>query len=159
MKLALYQPDIAQNVGTLLRTAACFGVDVDIIEPCGFPFDDRKFKRAGMDYIHHVHYQKHASWEQFKQNQESLPSLPRIILLSAHAATPYTEFSFREDDILLLGRETAGVPDAIRDSVDARVIIPMQAGMRSLNVAISGAIVLSEAIRQTNLKAAHSYDG
>lgn len=148
--LALYQPDIAQNVGTMMRTAACFGIDVAIIEPCGFPFDDKKFKRAGMDYINYVNYEKHASWEKFKLWNNSKPKPSRIILLSAHADTKYTKFSFKEDDILLLGRETAGVPENVRDESDHRITIPMQEGMRSLNIAISGAIVLSEAVRQIN---------
>lgn len=149
VRISLYQPDIAQNLGTTFRTAACFGIGIDIIEPCGFPFDSRKFKRAGMDYIDHVDYVRHNCWEDFKKYKDGLPGRPRLILLSSKAHTAYTDFQFKDDDILLLGRESAGVPDEVADFCDEKVTIPMQSGMRSLNVAISAAIVLSEAIRQT----------
>lgn len=146
MHLALYQPDIAQNLGTTLRTAACLGTEVHIIEPCGFPLDDRKLRRAGMDYIDHVKYSRHSSWEKFKIwiEQEQL----RLILLSSKAKQSYTEFQYLPGDVLLLGRETAGVPSEISDYCPHKVTIPMQENMRSLNVAVSAAIVLSEAIRQ-----------
>lgn len=150
MKLALYQPDIAQNVGTILRTAACFGVGVEIIEPCGFPFDDRKFRRAGMDYIDKVKYNKHACFNDFLQWKKASGN-PRLVLLSSKVPTIYTEFSFKDDDILMLGRESAGVPESVADISDARVTIPMKNNMRSLNVAVSAAIVLSEAIRQIKI--------
>lgn len=147
MKLALYQPDIAQNLGTTLRTAACLGVDVDIILPCGFPLDDRKLRRAGMDYIDKVRYTSHDSWEHFVKQHEN-NGTGRIILLSSKASVPYTEFKFEQDDILLLGRESAGVPENVTKYCKNRVTIPMKNGMRSLNVAVSGAIVLAEALRQ-----------
>lgn len=147
LKLALYQPDIPQNLGTNLRTAACFGVDVEIIEPCGFPFDDRKFYRAGMDYIEHVKYTRHNSWEKFKEWAES--GNQRIVLLSSKATSPYTDFQYKTGDILLLGRETSGVTTEITEYCGQNAVtIPMQNGMRSLNVAVSGAIVLGEALRQ-----------
>lgn len=147
MRLAIYQPDIAQNMGTSLRTAACLGVDVDIILPCGFPFDDRKLRRAAMDYIEHVNYRTHDSWEDFVKFVEE--NNKRIILLSSKASASYTEFSYNDDDILMVGRESAGVPSHVSGyCADNAVTIPMQNGMRSLNVAISAAIVLGEALRQ-----------
>lgn len=144
--LALYQPDIAQNLGTILRLGACLGVPIEIIEPCGFPFDSRKMRRAGMDYLDHVAHRRHASWQHFKTwlEQESR----RLILLSTKAAVPYTKFVYQSGDVLLLGRESAGVPDEVHNAADHRVIIPMQPEMRSLNVAISGAMVVGEALRQ-----------
>lgn len=144
MSLALYQPDIAQNVGTILRLAACMGVEVDIIEPCGFPWDDRKVRRAGMDYIDHVTYRKHVSWEHFNAQKQG-----RIIVLSTKATQPYTDFSYHASDVLLLGRESAGVPQEVFDACDAQVTIPMQPGMRSLNVAMAAGMVLGEMLRQT----------
>ena len=149
MHLALYQPDIAQNLGTSLRTAACLGANVHIIEPCGFPLDDRKLRRSGMDYINHVKYSRHSSWDHFTKWAKENNS--RIILLSSKTQLKYTEFEYQESDILLLGRETAGVPEGISNQCENKVTIPMQENMRSLNVAISAAIVLSEAIRQLSL--------
>ena len=149
MRLALYQPDIAQNVGTTLRSCACFGVDVDIIEPCGFPFDDRKFRRAGMDYIDHVHYQRHVSWDVFFQWCQDKQK--RLILLSSKATQSYTDFRYQKGDILMVGRETAGVPNEVGQACHNQVTIPMQPEMRSLNVAIAAAVVLSESLRQTSL--------
>ncbi len=149
MKLALYQPDIAQNFGTSLRTAACLGVDVEIIEPCGFPLDDRKIRRAGMDYIEHVKYTRHNSWEKFVSFTEE--NSHRIILLSSKATKSYTEFTYQENDVLMVGRESAGVPDEVAAYCRHQITIPMQPGMRSLNVAVSAAIVLGEALRQINL--------
>ncbi len=148
MRLALYQPDIPQNTGTMLRLAACMNIGVDIIEPCGFILDDKRMRRAGMDYLHRVDLTRHASWETFKKAR--LENGARLILLSTKAAIPYTQFQYRTDDILLLGRESQGVPDDVHDHADARLIIPMSEGMRSINVAISGAMVLGEALRQTN---------
>jgi tRNA (cytidine/uridine-2'-O-)-methyltransferase len=148
MKIALYQPDIAQNLGTTLRTAACFGVDVEIIQPCGFPLDDKKLKRSGMDYIEYVKYTKHDSWGAFKDWAEN--NNHRIILLSSKASVPYTQFQFQKNDILMAGRETAGVPDDVSAACENKVTIPMQGGMRSLNVAVSVAVVLGEAVRQTS---------
>ncbi|MCE3232650.1 MAG: ((34)-2-O)-methyltransferase [Rickettsiaceae bacterium] len=148
MKLALYQPDIAQNLGTSLRTAACLGIDVEIIEPCGFPLDDRKLKRSGMDYIDYVKYTRHKSWEHFKEWTEENNS--RIVLLSSKASISYTKFNFLPNDVLMVGRESAGVPPEVVEYCTNAVTIPMKNGMRSLNVAISAAIVLGEALRQIN---------
>lgn len=147
LRLALYEPDIPQNTGTLLRTAACLGVGVDIIEPCGFALTDKGLKRAGLDYLPAASWTRHESFAAFEieRGRESR----RLILLTTRGAVAYTEFSFHEDDVLLLGRESAGVPDRVHGTADARVVIPMQPGMRSLNVAIAGAIVLGEALRQT----------
>lgn len=147
MKLALYEPDIAGNVGTIIRMAACFDLELDIIEPCGFPFDEDKIKRASMDYFKYVNLKKYINFEDFRNG--NLDS--RIILLSTKASTNYTEFQFRGNDILMVGRESAGVPEKIHNSVDARVVIPMKNNMRCLNVAISLAVVTGEAMRQNNL--------
>ena len=146
MRIALYQPDIALNLGTNLRTAACLGADVDIIEPCGFPLDDRRIRRSGMDYIDKVNYYRHESWDVFCKYVET--NNKRIVLLSSKAKQSYADFSFKKDDILLLGRESAGVPLEVFNSCESKVTIPMKKGIRSLNVAVSCAIVLSEALRQ-----------
>ncbi|USG62342.1 tRNA (cytidine(34)-2'-O)-methyltransferase [Sneathiella marina] len=145
MRLALYQPDIAPNVGTLLRLGACLGVPVDIIEPCGFPFGAKDLRRSVMDYADAVDVTRHTSWEKFTNSLSD----QRIILLSTKSASPYSDFSFRDSDILLLGQESAGVPREIHESADHRVVIPMAAGMRSINVAIAAAMVLGEGLRQT----------
>lgn len=147
MKIALYEPDIPQNTGTILRTAACLGAGVDVIEPCGFVFSDKQLKRSGMDYLDMVDVVRHNDWAAFqalRQGQEG----HRVVLLTTKAATPYTDFCFAPGDILLLGSESRGVPDAVHDAADARVTIPMAPGARSLNVAISCAMVLGEALRQ-----------
>jgi tRNA (cytidine/uridine-2'-O-)-methyltransferase len=146
MKIALYQPDIALNLGANLRTAACLGVDVEIIEPCGFPFDDRKIRRAGMDYIEQVNYTRHNSWDTFKN--WAADNNHRIVLLSSKAKTSYTNFEYKPNDILMLGRESAGVPDTVAQYCTNAVTIPMQKSARSLNITVSTAIVLSEALRQ-----------
>jgi tRNA (cytidine/uridine-2'-O-)-methyltransferase len=145
MRLALYQPDMPPNTGAMMRLAACFGVGLDIIEPCGFVLDDRKLKRAGMDYIEFLDYKRHQDWAVFK----SQVGQKRVVLLTTKTTTPYHRFVFRKDDILMVGRESAGVPFDIHQSVDAEVKIPMQEPARSLNVAIAAAIVLAEALRQT----------
>lgn len=145
MHLALYQPDIPQNTGALIRLSACFGIPLDIIEPCGFLWSDAKLKRAGMDYLEHAEITRHASWETFRDARCGA----RLVLLTTKAEQSYGDFSFQLDDILLLGRESAGVPDFVQETADARLRIPMRAGMRSLNVAMAGAIVLAEALRQT----------
>jgi tRNA (cytidine/uridine-2'-O-)-methyltransferase len=150
MRLALYQPDIAQNTGAMLRLGACLGVPVDIIEPCGFIMDETRLKRVAMDYIDHVEKTHHSSWDAFKKQVGP----GRIILLTTKASVPYTDFSYRTDDVLLVGRESAGVPDDIHESADAKVAIPMNGGVRSLNVAMAAAIVLSEALRQNHLRQA-----
>ena len=145
MRLALYQPDIPQNAGALLRLGACLGVGVDIIEPCGFLFNDRGLRRAGMDYLEHADYRRHESWLAFLAERPA----GRIVLLSSKAARPYTDFAFAADDVILLGRESAGVPDEVRDAADAKLRIPLKPGLRSLNVALAAAMVLGEALRQT----------
>ncbi|MGI4852304.1 MAG: tRNA (cytidine(34)-2'-O)-methyltransferase [Janthinobacterium lividum] len=146
MRLALYQPEIPQNTGTLLRLCACWGVPLDIIEPCGFSLSDTRLRRAGMDYVERAQYQRHASWQAFQEAQ-----LGRIILLTPHTMLHYTDFSFGVDDILLLGQESVGVPDTVADQISIHVKILMLPDRRSINVALSGAIVLGEALRQTNL--------
>jgi tRNA (cytidine/uridine-2'-O-)-methyltransferase len=146
LRLALYQPDIPQNAGTMIRMAACLGVAVDIIEPAGFPVSDRHFRRAGMDYLDHVSVRRHVSWSTF--NTERMAENARLVLLTTKAAVPYTAHRFQPGDILMVGRESAGVPDDVHAAADARVVIPMRPEMRSLNVAISAAMVLGEALRQ-----------
>ena len=145
MQIALYQPDIPQNTGTLLRLGACMGVAVNIVEPAGFHWSDKSLKRSGMDYAGHVNVIRHASFGKFMADRPD----GRLVLLSTRAETAYTEFGFRDDDMLLLGRESAGVPDNVHDVADARIVVPMAPDMRSLNVAIAGAMVLGEALRQT----------
>jgi tRNA (cytidine/uridine-2'-O-)-methyltransferase len=156
MRLALFEPDIPQNCGTILRMAACFGVPVDIIEPCGFIFGGRQMRRAGMDYLDQVEVSQHASWAKFAESRaESQVNsranlVGRLVLLTTRAEQTHTDFQFKSNDCLILGRESAGVPDLIHDNVDARLRIPMESGLRSLNVAISAAVVLGEALRQTS---------
>ena len=145
MRLALYQPDIPQNLGAVIRLAACFGTPLDVIEPCGFPFGDRGLRRAGMDYLARATVTRHASWDAFL----AAPPAGRIVLLTTKGATPLPAFAFRSDDTLLLGREEAGVPDAVHRRADARLVIPIRAETRSLNVGMAAAIALSEALRQT----------
>jgi len=147
MRLALFEPDIPQNTGTILRLAACFGIGVDIIEPCGFVFSDRRLRRAGMDYLDQVELTKHDSWAKFIANDDQNR---RIVLLTTKAEVSYTNFEFQPADILLLGRESAGVPDDVHEAVDARIAVPMSPEMRSLNIAVSAAMVLGEALRQTD---------
>jgi len=146
LRIALYQPDIPGNTGTILRMAACFGIGVDVIEPAGFDISDRALKRAGMDYLEQAALTRHASWADFQEWR--LAEGRRLLLFSTKAATPYTAFAFRSGDILLLGRESAGVPDNVHRAADARLIIPMVSGARSLNLALSAAIAASEALRQ-----------
>ena len=151
MRLALYQPDIPQNTGTILRLCACFGVAADIIEPAGFPVSDRAFRRAGMDYLDQVDISRHVSWRSFAEALRPGGPLAgrRLVLATTRAATPHTEFRFEADDVILLGRESAGVPEEVHAAADARIVIPMCPGLRSLNVAVSAAILLGEALRQT----------
>jgi len=146
LRLALFEPDIPQNTGALLRLAACFGVAVDLIEPFGFLFDDRRLRRAALDYAARVRVHRHASWSVFLA--ERVPS-SRLILLTTGGNVPLHRFEFAASDTLLLGRESAGVPAFVHDAAVARVVIPLQAGARSLNVALAGAIALAEALRQT----------
>lgn len=145
IRLALYQPDIPQNAGNMMRTGACLGVGIDVIEPAGFVFSDRRLRRAGLDYLAHADIVRHESWRAFL----SARSDRRLILLSAEGACRYVDFSFRSDDVLVLGRESAGAPEEVRRAVAARIAIPMRAGMRSLNVAVAAGMVLGEALRQT----------
>lgn len=146
MRIALYQPDIAGNTGTILRLAACLDLDVDIIEPAGFDVSDRNLKRAGMDYLGAVALTRHVSWTHF--NTWRREAGRRLILASTKAADYYTDFAFQDGDILLLGRESAGVPDAVHNIADGRVLIPMVEGQRSINVAMSAAMIAGEALRQ-----------
>ncbi|MBT4933071.1 MAG: tRNA (cytidine(34)-2'-O)-methyltransferase [Rhodospirillaceae bacterium] len=148
MRLALYQPDIPQNTGTLLRTAMCLDIAVDIIEPCGFVFSDRQLKRAAMDYLQDADVTRHSSWQSFKQEIDVQGV--RLVLLSTKAETVYTDFPFRADDIIMVGRESAGVPDDVFAAAHAQLQVPMAPGARSLNVAIAAAMVLGEALRQTD---------
>ena len=148
LRLALYQPDIPQNAGALMRLCACLGVALDIIEPCGFLLSDRNFRRAGLDYRAGVDLTRHDGWESFRASQAA-KGRGRLVLLTTKAAQPYIGFAFAPGDTLLVGRESAGVPDMVHDQVAARVLIPMRPGMRSLNVAQAAAMVLGEALRQT----------
>ena len=145
MRLALFEPDIPQNTGALIRLGACLGVGLDIIEPCGFLWSDGKLKRAGMDYLEHAEIVRHSSWSAFLKARPG----QRLVLLTTKGGQAYMDFAFRADDVLLLGRESAGVPDAVHERADARLRIPLRAGLRSLNVAQAGAMVLGEALRQT----------
>jgi tRNA (cytidine/uridine-2'-O-)-methyltransferase len=150
MRLALYQPDIPQNTGAMLRLAACFGLAVDVIEPCGFVFDDKRLRRVGMDYLSLVELKRHTSWAAYLAWRRAMAGdAGRLILLTTKAAIPYTEAQYGPADSLLVGQESAGVPDQVRDAADLAVRIPMRSGLRSLNVAMAAAIVAGEAIRQT----------
>jgi len=152
MRLALFQPDIPQNTGTLLRLGACLDLPLDIIEPCGFIFNEKAMKRAGMDYLNMATYRRHNSWQDFLAYREEHPEeYGRIILLTTHASKPYTEFEFKPNDIILMGRESAGVPEAVHNIADSRLLIPMNQNARSINVAVSAVMVIGEALRQTNL--------
>jgi tRNA (cytidine/uridine-2'-O-)-methyltransferase len=146
VRLALYQPDIPQNAGSLMRLGACLGVGIDVIEPCGFLLSDRNFRRAGMDYLKSADIRRHASWAQFQNGFEG-----RLVLLTTRGTMAYSDFAFSPADILLVGRESAGVPDEVHQAAAARLVIPLKTDMRSLNVAQAAAMVLGEALRQTNL--------
>jgi tRNA (cytidine/uridine-2'-O-)-methyltransferase len=145
MRLALYEPDIPQNAGTLLRTAACLGLPVDLIEPAGFQLGDARFRRALMDYGELLEMTRHASWPAFLDTCGS----SRLVLLTTRGEQALWDVAFRPDDILLLGRESAGVPDDVHAAADIRAHIPMRPGARSLNVAVAGAVAIAEALRQT----------
>lgn len=147
MDFALFQPDIAGNVGTSLRTAACFGIGAHIIEPCGFPFSESSLKRAGMDYAGRAEMTRHANWAAFHAWKNIAKK--RLVLFTTKGAVPMPDFLFTEDDLLLFGSESSGVPDHVHDAADARVLIPMRAEFRSLNVAVSAGIAMAEALRQT----------
>ena len=150
MRLALYGPDIPQITGALLRLAACFGVGVDLIEPLGFLFDDRRLKRAALDYTALAEIRRHSSWAQFRAAREADS---RLVLMTTSGSVALDRFCFAASDTILLGRESAGVPSAVHEAVDARVVIPLRRAARSLNVAQAGAIALYEALRQTSLLA------
>jgi len=147
MRIALFQPDIPQNTGTILRLCACLDVEAHIIEPAGFPISDRHFRRAGMDYLDQVTIVRHDSWTKFEQWRSAHRS--RLVLLSTKAAESYLDHRYSADDILLFGRESAGVPDKVVAAADARVVIPIRPDLRSLNVAMAVAMALGEALRQT----------
>jgi tRNA (cytidine/uridine-2'-O-)-methyltransferase len=144
VEIALYQPDIAPNAATILRMCACFGLTCRIIEPAGFVMTDSAFRRAGMDYLDKASLAADASWTAFREATAGR----RSVLLTTKSALPFTEFSFRPDDIILMGRESSGVPDHVHEAVEARVTIPMRPGLRSLNVALACAMVTGEALRQ-----------
>ena len=147
----MFQPDIPQNTGTLLRLGACLDIELDIIEPCGFIFSERTLKRAGMDYLDMVRYRRHHSWEHFLQYRAEHPEeYGRIVLLTTHASEPYYNFEFRPNDIILMGRESAGVPEEVHQTADARLLIPMKHNARSINVAVSAVMVVGECLRQVN---------
>ena len=146
MQIALFQPDIPQNTGTILRLCACLGLAAHIIEPAGFPFSDRLFRRAGMDYLDHVSVTRHDSWSKFQDWRASRGC--RLLLFTTKGATNYLDFRYEPSDILLLGRETAGVTDEVVEAADARLVIPIRPGLRSLNVAMTAAMAAGEALRQ-----------
>jgi tRNA (cytidine/uridine-2'-O-)-methyltransferase len=148
MRIALYEPDIPQNTGTILRLAACLGVEAHIVEPAGFPTSDRAFRRAGMDYLDRVSIVRHASWTVFDVWRRSKGL--RLILFTTAATASYLDHGYWSGDVLMFGRESAGVPDAVHQAADARLLIPMQPGLRSINVAMAAAMALGEAMRQTN---------
>lgn len=147
LRLALYEPDIPQNAGTLIRTAACLGFAVDLIEPAGFSLDDRHLRRAGLDYLDLAALVRHSGFAAFDERVRGEGR--RLVLLTTAATKSHLDFAFRTDDVIMVGRESAGVPDRVHDRADARLRIPMHPERRSLNVAIAAAIVLAEALRQT----------
>ena len=149
MRISIFQPDIPQNLGALLRVSACLNVPLDIIGPCGFPFSEKKLKRTAMDYINHANFRTFIDYREFKNQQQKEKPNSRVILLTTKSKKNYLDFRFQKDDRLLLGRESAGVPDYVHESVDDAVTIEMPGKGRSLNVVVSCVMVLSEAIRQT----------
>jgi tRNA (cytidine/uridine-2'-O-)-methyltransferase len=147
MRLALYQPDIPQNAGTIMRLAACLGVALDLIEPAGFDISDRNLRRAGLDYLAQLELRRHVSFTAFETWRREAGH--RLVLATTRGSIPYPDFSFGPTDILMLGRESAGVPEAVHEAADARVLVPMRPGLRSLNVAVAAAMMVGEALRQT----------
>ena len=149
MRIALYEPDIPQNTGNIFRLGACLGISIDIIEPTGYVFDDKRFKRSSMDYIDHINYKRHLDWETFfnwsKKNNF------RLILLTTKSDKIYYNYNFNNNDILIFGRESAGVPKKVHNAVDEKLTIPMVKGLRSINVSSAAALVAGEACRQLNL--------
>jgi tRNA (cytidine/uridine-2'-O-)-methyltransferase len=148
MPIALYEPDIPQNTGTILRLCACLGVDAHLIGPAGFPISDRAFRRAGMDYLDQVSVTRHISWATFEGWRQDAGK--RLVLFSTQATTNYLDHAFRDDDILLFGRESGGVPPPVHAAADVRLLVPMRAGLRSINLAVVCAMAVGEALRQTN---------
>lgn len=144
MRIALFEPDIPQNTGTILRLAACFGIGVDLIEPVGFALEDARMRRAGLDYLDRVELTRHSSWAAFLAARSG-----RLLLFTTRATTSYADFAYRADDTLLFGRESSGAPPAVHEAADARLAIPMRPGLRSLNLAVAAAIATGEALRQT----------
>lgn len=152
MRLALYQPDIPQNTGTLLRLGACLNLELDIIEPCGFIFNEKAMRRAGMDYLDLVHCRRHNSWADFMEYRAQHPKeYGRLVLMTTHGTDSFLDFEFKPNDIILMGRESAGVPEEIHELADAQLLIPMPPEARSINMAVSAAMALTEALRQTKL--------
>ncbi len=150
MRLALYQPDIPQNTGTLLRLGACLDLQIDIIEPCGFLFNEKAMRRAGMDYLDFAKFRRHDSWGDFlKFREEHKDEYGRLVLMTTHATTSFIDFEFKPNDVILMGRESAGVPESVHNTVDARLLIPMNKNARSVNMAVSAAMAVTEALRQT----------
>jgi tRNA (cytidine/uridine-2'-O-)-methyltransferase len=149
MRLALFEPDIPQNTGAIARLAACLGLALDIIEPAGFPVSDRAFRRAGMDYLDRVEIARHMSFAAFEEWR--LERRLRLVLATTKAECPYNDFAFTTQDIIIFGRESAGAPPHVHASADARIRVPMRAGLRSLNVALAAAMIAGEALRQTAL--------
>ena len=151
MRLALYQPDIPQNTGTLLRLGACLDLAIDIIEPCGFLFNEKSMRRAGMDYLEFSNYRRHNSWNDFLAYREQNPQeYGRLILLTTQGKQSFIDFKFEPNDIILMGRESAGVPENVHEKADAQLLIPMNPNARSINMAVSAAMAITEALRQTN---------
>ena len=148
MRIALYQPDIPQNTGTILRLAACFGVAVDVIGPTGFDISDRALRRAGLDYAEHAALARHVSWDAYLAARAAAP-VGRLVLFTTAAETRHCDFAFAADDVLLFGRESAGAPPAVHAAADARLRIPLRPGRRSLNLAVACGIAVAEALRQT----------
>jgi len=149
LRLALYEPDIPQNAGTLMRLCACLGVRMDLIEPAGFDASDRNLKRAGLDYLHALTLERHLSFRHFEEWRRARGH--RLVLATTKGAVAHHYFAYQPGDIILLGRESAGVPDAVHEAADARVAIPLRPGLRSLNVAVAGGILVAEALRQLDL--------
>ena len=149
MRIALYQPDIPQNTGNIFRIAACFGVDIDIIEPLGYIFDDKRFKRSSMDYLQYVNYKRHIDWDNFYK--WTIENNYNLILLTTKSNKKYYEYKFRKNDVLLFGRESAGVPEKVHRCVHERLKIPMIKGLRSINVSSAVSLVVGEALKQLNL--------
>lgn len=148
LRLVLYQPDIPQNTGTMLRTAACLGIPVEIVEPAGFDVSDRHLRRSGLDYLDHVAIRRHVSFDAFETWRREAGL--RLVLATTAGALPYTEHPFHADDCVLVGHESAGVPERVHAAADARVVVPIRDGLRSLNVAVAAAMILGEAIRQVS---------